>query len=78
LDHKIAIEALEQIDSILAAWDEPHRGDLDMARDTMFDPIERARLFVKTVDTLLEARGLMTRPPCLNDPSYRRVFPKRA
>lgn len=74
LGHKIAIEALEQIDSILAAWDEPHRGDLGMARDTMFDPIERARRFRDHVDGMLKARGLMSRPPARNGGIYRRVF----
>lgn len=33
--------------AIIAAWDEPHRGDLDAARDRMFEPIEAARRLVK-------------------------------
>lgn len=74
LTDSMAIEALEQIESILAAWDEPHRGDLDAARDTMFEPIERARLLLAHFDGMLKARGLMTRPPARNSFTYRRVF----
>ena len=72
--HSITMEALAELDSIIAAWDEPHRGDLDMARDTMFDPIERARRFRDHVDGMLKVRGLMARPPARNGGVYRRVF----
>lgn len=38
-----APDLLAALEAVLAAWDEPYYGDLDMARDTMFDAIEPAR-----------------------------------
>lgn len=72
ISHHVAVEALEAIESILAAWDEPHRGDLDAARDSMFDPIERARRLLAVADAMMKARGLATRPR--NDHTYRRIL----
>jgi hypothetical protein len=42
-------EALGLLKALLEAWDEPHRGDLDQAREVMFEPIERARAFLDKV-----------------------------
>lgn len=58
----IAVEALEQLENLIAAWDEPHYGDRDMQIDTVFDEIEKARKVVEKADARLKRAGLRSRP----------------
>ena len=41
---------VEAMLAVLTAWDEPYYGDLAQARDTMFDPIEAARVVLARIE----------------------------
>lgn len=68
----IAIEGLELLEALINAFDEPHYGDLETARDSMFEAIEKARPFLAEADRRLKAAGRITRPS--QNSIYRRVI----